>query len=148
MLSRGIKLVGALATPLFVMGGCVMQPVTGMSIEQPQTQFFSVLEQTEVLIGGEWDNRDDPTPRGCVIALGIEGESFPALRFGEPPRQVDSTLAAIAVAWTDFGYTVDMVDIGPVVQLSGTRGADELVVVRASDLAITLQGESECRPAS
>ena len=44
--------------------------------------------------------------------------------------------------------TVATTQIGPVSQLVATSADHQILIFRVSDRAMTLQGESECRPAS
>ena len=52
----------------------------------------------------------------------------------------------VADAWHDRGIEVERSEVGEVIQLLGRGGGDEVLVFRASERAMTLQGESECSP--
>lgn len=145
--SWGLKLVSALAPPLFLLGGCGVQPLPGVSAEQAQLQFFSALDSTQELVGGVWENQDDPIARGCVLPVWSEGISFPALRTSDGPRDPDAIASSVVDAWSGWGYDVERVDIGSVIQLLGTTPQHEVIIFRVNERAMTLQGESECRPA-
>jgi hypothetical protein len=109
----------------------------------PAPSFSAVIPETQSIVGGEWQVQDDPNSRGCILPNGTAGRTTSVLRIGEPSSAID----AVAVYWEAQGYTVQRLDIGPVTQLLATTGAGQQLIVRASDRATTLQGESECRPA-
>ena len=148
MPSWGIGVLCASALALVALGGCSMQPLSGLSASQARVQFYSVLDETQAAVGGAWDVLDDPTARGCVIPLWFEGEKFPGLRIGPAPRDPQASANEVFATWTDWGYRVERSRIGPVIQLQGTSPDEGLLVFRASETAMTLQGESECRPSA
>jgi hypothetical protein len=139
---RAVALVASVATPILALGGCVIHEGSGRSAEDARTE----LDDTEQTAGGEWENQDDPTSRGCVIPLWVEGEMYPGLRIGTPPRDIPGTLDAVVHAWADWGYSVRQTRVGDVVELQGRNTVQELIVFRVSAEGMTLQGESECRP--
>jgi len=147
VLSRGIKLVGALASPLFVLGGCVISPGSALAPEQSQVEFFDVIEQTQQLVGGSWETSDDPSARSCVIPFATEGERWSALRISADPADPRDALAAVTASWSELGYATLRTDIGPVGQVQGESEFGQVLVFRVSEAAMTLQGESECLPA-
>ena len=147
MTVRTVVVIVMIASPLLALGGCAVTAGSGLSPHEARGELYSVLDQTEETVGGVWENQDDPTARGCVIPLWIEGELFPGLRIGSPPSDLTRTLDAVEQAWSDWGYRVEQTRIGEVVELQGRNGVQELLVFRVSEDAMTLQGESECRPA-
>lgn len=146
MPSRGIGLACALALPAIALAGCAILPSSGLSASEARSQFYSELDETQAAAGGAWDVHDDPTARGCVIPLWVEGEKFPGLRIGPAPRDPSASANAVWLAWTAWGYTVERTRVGEVIQLQARGDADELLLFRVSSNAMTLQGESECRP--
>lgn len=146
MPSRGIGVVCAMALPLLALCACAIQPAGGLSASQARVQFYSVLDQTQAAAGGAWEVLDDPTARGCVIPLWVEGEKFPGLRIGPAPRDPQQLANQVYSAWSEWGYNVVRSRIGPVIQLQAHGDSDELLLFRVSATAMTLQGESECRP--
>lgn len=146
MPSRGMGVVCAIALPLLALGGCAIQPASGLSASQARVQFYSVLDQTQAAAGGTWEVLDDPTARGCVIPLWVEGESFPGLRIGPAPRDPQQLANQVSAVWLGWGYSVVRSRIGQVIQLQAHSDSDELLLFRVSPTAMTLQGESGCRP--
>ena len=147
-LARGGGAACFLVLPVLLLGSCMMQSDVqaasdGPSVQEARATFISALDKTEDLIGGAWDNQDDPTARGCELLSGGDGLSYAGLRIG--PLQ---SVGVIASTWEGWGYTVDRTVVGPVIQLIGTNDAGAILILRTSDLATTLQGESECRPVS
>jgi len=147
MPSRGLGVVCAIALALLVLSGCAIQPGSGLSASQTRVQFYAALDETQVAVGGTWDVLDDPTARGCVIPLWVEGEKFPGLRIGPAPRDPQATANEVYAAWRARGFSVVRSRIGEVIQLQARGDHDELLLFRVSATAMTLQGESECRPA-
>jgi hypothetical protein len=148
MTSRLLAVASTLVAPALALGGCAIQAGSGLSAEEARTELYSVLDETESAVGGVWENQDDPTARGCVIPLWVDGEMYPALRIGPAPEDPAGTLDEVVEAWADWGYTVRETKVGDVVELQGRNEVQELIVFRVSSEAMTLQGESECRPAS
>jgi hypothetical protein len=146
MPSRGIGLVCALALPLIALGGCAIQPGSGLSASQARVQFYSLLDKTQAAVGGTWDVHDDPTARGCVIPLWVEGVKFPGLRIGPAPRDPVAAANEVDASWTALGLKVDRTRVGQIIQLQARTDENGLLTFRASELAMTLSGESECRP--
>jgi hypothetical protein len=143
MRSRVTKLVGAFA-PLLVLCGCAIPAASAATSERSIDDFYSVLNETQNTVGGDWENLDDPTARGCVAGLGAKGQSFPALRLGDAPRDRDAVVKAVVEAWDELGYRIVRATVGQVAEVQGRGASDEVLIFRVSDTAMTLQGESEC----
>jgi hypothetical protein len=125
---------------------CALSSGSGSSSETAQKSLYSTLDNTQDLLGGTWDNQDDPTPRGCVIPLWSDGELFPALRVGEAPTRTTVAVDAVSTYWTDLGLSLVITNVGDVVEIQGKSDLGEKLILRVSEEAMTLQGESECRP--
>ena len=105
-----------------------------------------VLDETQDLAGGTWTTRDDASPRSCAVQWGLSGDTYALLRISTAPT--DSRVAdGVQRTWERWGYTVARSEVGPVSQLVGTLSPTaEVMVFRVSERAMTLQGESACRP--
>jgi hypothetical protein len=125
---------------------CALGGRSGISSTDARTSLYSVLDDTQEILGGTWSNQDDPTPRGCSVSLWSEGELFPALRVGEPPDRPEAAVTAVSTYWTDLGHTLETTDVGEVAEVQATNDRGERLILRLSEGAMTLQGESECRP--
>lgn len=119
---------------------------SGLSPVEARTELYEALDETEEIVGGAWENQDDPTARGCVIPFWVDGEMYPALRIGTAPGDASVALDAVFDAWAEWGYNVEKTLVGEVNELQARNSLDELLIFRVSDDAMTLQGESECRP--
>ena len=126
--------------------GCATHDATPVSDTEARDRFLAVLDETQDLVGGEWDVRDDPTPRECVIPLWVSGERYPALRVGDPPASVSAAAERVEQTWSGTGMRVTRTDIGDVIEVKGESLEGEIIVLRLSGSASTLLGESECRP--
>lgn len=138
----------ALALPLVAisLGGCALQSATPVTDSEAHERFVAVLDEAQRLVGGNWQVMDDPTPRECVIPLWTTGERYPALRVGDAPAVVPAAAERIEQAWNDAGMRVTRTDVGDVIEVKGETVEGELIVLRVSESASTLLGESECRP--
>ena len=132
---------------MLALGGCSLHAGSGLSPLEARAELYDALDDTQDLLGGTWENRDDPTARGCSIPLWVEGETYPALRVGDAPAAPDEVIDTVQDAWTDWDYSVEHTLVGEVNELQGRNSLDELLIFRVSGEAMTLQGESECRPA-
>jgi len=114
---------------------------SGPTLTEARDAFYETIDDTEQLLGGTWDVQDDPSPRQCELQSGGSGFNYSALRIAP-----GDTITAIAAVWEEWGYSVQADTIGPVDQLIGTNEAAAVLILRSSDRATTLLGESECRP--
>jgi hypothetical protein len=140
------RAIAVASFPLAALGGCAINSGSGLSSAEARDSLYESLDMTEIALGGEWENRDDPTARGCVIPLWVEGEHYPGLRIGGSPSNVDRVVADVIDAWEDWGFHVERTLVGDIVELQGRDSVGELMIFRVSAKAMTLQGESECRP--
>lgn len=126
--------------------GCAVQQATPVTDAEAHDRFLIALDETQSIVGGEWQVLDDPTPRECVIPLWIAGQRYPALRVGDAPVLVAVAADRVEAAWNEQGMKVTRTDIGEVTEVKGETSSGELLVLRISASASTLLGESECRP--
>ncbi len=148
-LRRTLRATAFAVIPLVLaLGGCAVADGSGSSAGEARGALYDTLDATESAIGGVWENFDDPTARGCLIPIAVDGELYPGLRIGPAPRSRASAIDAVVATWTEWGYTVETTIVGEITQLQGRSAVHELLVFRVSEAAMTLQGESECRPVS
>jgi hypothetical protein len=141
-----VYLVVVLAGSLSLVTACAADDASGETPEGARDRLYNTLDDTQGVLGGSWDNQDDPTSRGCVIPLWTDGELYPALRVGPPPINVARAVESAATLWRTLGYTVEEAEINTVVELQGSGAHGEVAILRVSNDAMTLHGESECRP--
>lgn len=137
---------GTIAFAIIVLAGCTVQQSTSVTDLQARERFLAILDDAQTVVGGEWTTMDDPTPRECIVPLWVTGERYPALRVGDAPRSVAGAANRMEREWTDAGFRVTRSDVGDVVEVKGESDDGELMVLRVSESASTLLGESECRP--
>ena len=143
-----------LVLPALLLGSCMLMSdprvaTSGSSATagQARDDFRAMLDDTQALIGGDWVDQDDPTPRACVVQWGLAGETYASLRLSATTPDT-RLLSWVQREWERLGYDVERTEIGPASQLTGrTSIGGELVILRVSDRGVTLQGESACRPA-
>lgn len=139
-------LLAAATAAVLSLSGCVMAPGSGVSPDEARERFLAVLDSTQDALGGTWDKKDDPTPRNCTIPLWVEGIRFPGLRLGGEPATPEAALDTVQEHWDALGMTIERTEVGDVTELRGGASTGDLFIFRASEDAMTLQGESECRP--
>ena len=141
------KLLAAVAVAVLSLTGCVMAPGSGATPEEARDRFIGILDSTQATLGGRWQKKDDPTARNCTIPLWVEGIRFPGLRLGDaPPESPMAALATVEEHWDTLNVTSERTEVGDVSELRGTNPSGDLFIFRANPDAMTLQGESECRP--
>ena len=149
-IARGWGAACFLVLPVLLLGSCMSQSdpqvavVPGDSPAEARDDLLSVLDDTQQLVGGDWDVRDASAARSCTVQWGLRGVTYPALRLATASAV---SLAAVESAWKGWGYGVEITTVGPATQLIGTGPGGELLIFRLSDRGMTLQGESACRPA-
>lgn len=140
------RLAPLAALALLGLSGCALEGPSEVTDAEARERFVAVLDATQRTVGGSWQVDDDPTPRECTIPLWVAGERYPALRVGDAPRDVQRAADAVEQSWLDDGMTVERQTVGDVLEVSATSEHGEVFILRLSDSAATLQGESECRP--
>jgi len=135
----------ATAAVLVSLTGCTLQGPSPVTDTEARDRFLAVIDETQRLVGGAWQVDDDPTPRGCTVPVWVTGERYPALRVSENPRG-DGQADRVEEAWNDNGLDVERSLVGDVIEIKAESDAGEVYLFRVSDQAMTLQGESECRP--
>jgi hypothetical protein len=138
-LAGGVLLVGA--APV----GCAGS-ASDATAEQAREALYATLNETQRLLDVDFANQDDPTARGCALGLWQEGDQFPALRVSAGATDASVTVATVSQYWDELGYALTSSSVGSVRELQGENDSGEVVILRVSADAITLQGESECRP--
>ena len=136
----------ALACAAASLTACAVAAATAGEVHR---DFAGVLITTQELVGGDWEVRDDPVSRTSVSSRGGPGVQIPALRVAPGAPLVGPADAARAVAeqWTALGYEVTEappLDAAHVVEVQASGDEGEYLIFRASDQAMTLQGESAC----
>lgn len=145
-LSR-LAAVAAVAATALLASGCAIEPTTDVTDQEARDRFIALVDAAQEVAGGAWQSQDDPSPRECTIPLWVPGERIPALRTGEAPRgDIDAMVTRMEEHFTEQGLDTTVSDVGDVVEVRGESLAGELLLFRVSETAMTLSGESECRP--
>ena len=144
MKSRTMLAVAAVA--VLCLSGCVVAQGSEVTPDEARDRFIGVLDSTQDALGGPWENRDDPTPRNCTIPLWVEGIRYPGLRLGDAPESPEAAIDTVEQHWETLEVASERTEVGDVTELRGSNHSGDLFVFRANADAMTLQGESECRP--
>jgi hypothetical protein len=145
-LSSRVPRVVVGAFVLLTLTGCALPAGTGGSARDSRDALYGILDDTQAELGGSWINQDDPTPRGCVYPLWVKGSVYPGLRVGEPAMDAAAAIRRTRELWKKLGFALEKTRIGEVMELKGTGSLSRLLILRVGPDAMTLQGESECRP--
>jgi hypothetical protein len=140
--------LAALAVAVLCLPGCVVAQGSGVRPEEARDRFLGVLNSTQEALGGDWENRDDPTPRNCTVPLWVEGIRYPGLRLGDAPASPEAALDTVERHWDKLDMASERTEVGSVTELRGSDPSGDLFIFRANSDAMTLMGESECRPKS
>lgn len=127
------------------LAGCAVPAAWGMTADDARTHLVRAVDDTEDVVGGLWQDSDDPVPRGCIPSPWTTGERSSALRIGTPSEDPRAAADLVDAEWRSWGYEVSRLALESVVEVQGRFGG-ELLIFRASEFAMSLQGESECRP--
>jgi hypothetical protein len=142
------RTLAAAAAMALLLSGCALAPVTDVSDEQARDRFIALVNAAQDAAGGDWQVQDDPSPRECTIPLWVTGSRIPALRTGPAPQDgLDDAAGRIQRHFTDLGMRTTVTEVGDVLEVRGETAAGELLLFRVSATAMTITGESECRPA-
>ncbi len=139
-------MLAAVAAAILCLTGCVVAPGSGAAPDEARERFIGILDSTQAALGGAWEKRDDPTARNCTIPIWVAGVRYPGLRLGEAPESPREALTTVEKHWESLEVTSERAEVGDVTELRGTNTAGDLFIFRANAEAMTLQGESECRP--
>ncbi|MGY6496666.1 MAG: hypothetical protein ACXIUP_00400 [Microcella sp.] len=144
-LSRSLATVAAAA---LLLSGCALAPTTDVTDQQARDRFIAHVDTAQGAAGGSWETKDDPSPRECTIPLWVTGARIPALRTGPAPADgLEAAAGRMQRHFTDAGMRTTVSEIGDVVEVRAETPAGELLLFRVSETAMTITGESECRPA-
>lgn len=142
------RTVAVLVAATLVLSGCALSPTTDVTDQQARDRFITLVNAAQEAAGGDWQVQDDPSPRECTIPLWVTGSRIPALRTGPAPRDgLDDAAGRMQRHFTDSGMRTTVTEVGDVVEVRGETAAGELLLFRVSATAMTITGESECRPA-
>lgn len=128
------------------LGGCSIDNGSGATILQARTELYAAVDDLQTVLGGEWENRDDPTGRGCTIPIWTDGVLYPSLRVGDAPDDVNDAIAEVERFWTELGWVSARTTVGSAIEVQTRTPVGQLLVVRVSAEAMTISAESECRP--
>lgn len=138
-------LLPVIALTLAGLSGCAISQGSGRAPDEARDAMYEVLATTQLMLGGVWTSEDDPTPRGCVIPLWVDGSQYPALRLGPAPVDEERAAGEVADAWAELDFEITRTDVADIIEIKGTRPLGEILILRVGEDSMTLQGESECR---
>jgi len=151
MLARTGGLIAAVAAVLALVG-CATEGQSDMTAETARDELAALFDETETLLGGDWENRDDPAPYECTTAGGGVGVQYAFSRLGDGATDeatIDAHLDEVAALWGEHGYETEVVregDLGP--RLVGGNDRRSRITFAMSTEGSFLSGGSDCEPGS
>ncbi|WP_213814839.1 hypothetical protein [Glaciihabitans sp. dw_435] len=146
--------VATVISLLVVLAGCAAQPTTSSSNSQEtaiadpaqvRTDLYKQLDKAQALLGGAWDNADDPSPMECT-AGSSSGVTFTGNR-GSNDVVAEEMRAQVASLWEGMGFTTRMKDdVAPYRLVIATSPSDpeNTLTFGLSDNAMYLEGQGAC----
>ena len=142
------RTVASLVAAALLLSGCALSPTTDVTDQHARDRFITLVDAAQDAAGGRWQVKDDPSPRECTIPLWVTGARIPALRTGPAPGDgIEEAAGRMQRHFTDSGMRTTVSEIGDVVEVRAETPTGELLLFRVSETAMTITGESECRPA-
>jgi len=117
---------------------------------EAQDTLVVLFDRIQTEVGGDWENQDDPSPMSCDVRGGGDGVQFTATRISAYPRTMEDAKAAnaaVTALLTDEGYEIrESVLVNDIYELTMTNNKGSNIHLGANDVAIGLDGGSDCRP--
>jgi hypothetical protein len=115
-----------------------------------QTALVTLFDRIQTEVGGDWENQDMKSPMSCDVRDGGDGVQFTATRISVYPRTMEDAKAAnaaVTALLTDEGYEIrESVLVNDIYELTMTNNKGSNIHLGANDVAIGLDGGSDCRP--
>jgi len=114
---------------------------------QAKAQLLALLDAVQSAIGGQWDNRDSPSPRECRLTehspLGVV---FTGLRANPSPPADEARVRAVLDVLADHGMSVGTRPTDSVTAIMGVHPQNKAFYVdlQMRAHAMTLSGQSAC----
>ncbi|WP_213814838.1 hypothetical protein [Glaciihabitans sp. dw_435] len=112
---------------------------------QVRTDLYSQLDKAQELIGGTWDNADDPSPTDCTVGS-TTGVTFTGTRRSNDTVP-EETRAKVAALWESMGFTTETKDdVAPYRLIIATSKVDpeNTLTFGLADKAMYLEGQGAC----
>lgn len=132
--------------------GCAAPPGQSEPVDTPkqsQEKLLALLDETQQLIGGDWENSDSGSPRDCQLpGSGDTGTTFTGLRSQEMPALDDATTAEVVALWEKRGFEAGTGAMGILTSVLGVNPDNETYYVELSisDYSTQLSGQAACVP--
>lgn len=151
---RVVFLGAILGAAALMLAGCAA-PVDGStpddSPKESQEKLLALLDETQQLIGGDWENQDSGSPRDCELpGSGDTGTTFTGARSQEMPALDDDTVAKVFEFWEGEGFEAGEAGMGVLTSVLGVHPDNKsyYVELRIGEQATQLSGQAACVPGS
>ena len=132
--------------------GCASPPPdadTRHSPKESQAALLALLDDTQQLVGGEWQNEDSPSPRDCELpGSGDTGTTFTGARSLAAPALDDATVSKVLDFWEGEGFEAGSKAMGALTSVLGVDPDNKAnyVELLIGDQATQLNGQAACVP--
>lgn len=120
-----------------------------MSAQEAQAVLVALLDATQALVAGEWENHDSPSPVECTLdeTSGV-GVAFTGRRTLDVGGSLDPVVAAVSELWRSAGLEVGRSTIGNFDTLLGVDPHNRAFFAELQLGARTgvVRGQSPCVP--
>ena len=154
-MTRNRRWPGAVATAALLamlLTGCATpDPDAPTTPYEAQATLVALFDRIQAEVGGDWENQDDPSPMSCDVRGGGDGVQFTATRYGGSPgtmADAKTATAAVTALLTAEGYEIGESGLfgegGYELTMTNNKGSN--IRFGANDIAMGLDGGSDCRP--
>lgn len=137
---------------LMLASGCAAPAVNEVSVDSPQEsqdRLLALLDETQHLIGGEWENEDSPSPRDCELpGSGDTGTTFTGARSKPGPGLDEAGISEVLAFWEGEGFDAGSKPMGVLTSVLAVDPDNEAYYVEllVGEQATQLNGQAACVP--
>lgn len=147
-----VRLTIAGLAVLMLATGCAAPAPTDASVDSPQEsqdKLLALLDETQELIGGEWENEDSPSPRDCELpGSGDTGTTFTGARSTQGPGLDQAGTSELLKFWKSKGFDSGTKSMGVLTSVLAVDPDNEAhyVELLVGKQATQLNGQAACVP--
>lgn len=135
---------------VFALAGCAAPaaPLPTDSPQETQAVLVDLLDETQEIVGGEWQIQDSPSPDPCQLpGSGDEGVTFTGSRTLATGLDEDALLAVVDQLENE-GFEVGRARVGPFENVRGVMPGNQAfyVLLSSGERVANLTGQAPCVP--
>jgi hypothetical protein len=124
-------------------------PSTQASPKEAQVALLALLDDTQQIIGGEWENEDSPSPRDCELpGSGDTGTTFTGARSLKAPELDDASVSKVLKFWEGEGFEAGSKTMGVLTSVLAVDPDNKAhyIELLIGEHATQLNGQAPCVP--